>query len=184
MMNLFTAALGGGEGKLAAPTGEAIAAVQAQGRYLATITLTDGRAIEVVLEGASMPLTVANFLQLANANFYDGLTFHRVEPRFVIQGGCPVGNGTGSPGYRIKLEIAKTLRHKKGAISMARSQMPDSAGSQFFITLADTPFLDGQYAVFGWVKSGQDVVDAVKIGDRMQSVTVAPYAGTESCPLG
>lgn len=166
-----------------APSAEFTKQVKETGRYLATITLTDGRKIELVLEGAEMPYTSANFIQLAQSGYYDGVIFHRVEPGFVIQGGDPKGNGTGGPGYMIKLEISKTLKHTKGALSMARTQVPDSAGSQFFITLAPTPFLDGQYAVFGWVKSGMDVVESVKIGDKMSSVTVEPYAGTEPNPL-
>lgn len=168
---------------LAPPTREEAAAVRAQGRYLTTITMASGKVIEVVLEGTEMPYTVANMVKLANAKFYDGLAFHRVEPDFVIQGGDPSGDGTGGPGYLINLEISPFLRHKKGAISMARTPEPDSAGSQFFITLKATPFLDAKYAVFGWVKSGMDVVAAVKKDDKMKTVTVAPYAGKEPCPI-
>lgn len=171
------------QSRLTPPTPAEIEAVRQQGRYLATITMTDGRKIEIVLEGAETPLTVTNFVKLAQAHFYDGLTFHRVVPDFVIQGGDPNGNGAGGPGYAIKLEIAKGLKHKKGAISMARTAQPDSAGSQFFITLAATPHLDDQYAVFGWVKSGQDVVDSIRVGDKMKTVTVEPYSGTEPDPL-
>jgi peptidyl-prolyl cis-trans isomerase B (cyclophilin B) len=166
-----------------APTETQIQTVKETGRYLVTITMAKGGTIEIVLEGAEMPLTSANFIQLAGAGFYDGLTFHRVEPGFVIQGGDPRGNGMGGPGYMIKLEISPEFKHKKGAISMARSQARDSAGSQFFITLADTPFLDNGYAVFGWVKSGMNLVEGVRVGDTMTTVTVAPYAGTEACPL-
>jgi len=168
--------------KRKAPTPEQTAAVKKQGRYLATIMMKDGKKIEVVLEGGLMPYTVANFINLANSGFYNGLTFHRVEPGFVIQGGDPDGNGSGGPGYEIKLEISDRLIHTKGAISMARTSVPDSAGSQFFITLADAPFLDGSYAVFGWVKSGMNVVEKVKVGDVMQIVTVKPYAGKEPIP--
>jgi peptidyl-prolyl cis-trans isomerase B (cyclophilin B) len=169
-----------------APSRKDVEAVQTTGRYLATITMDTGKSIELVLEGSEMPYTVANFLQLAKAGFYNGLTYHRVEkdPQpFVIQGGDPNGDGSGSPGYMLNLEISPFLRHKKGALSMARTNRPDTAGCQFFITLADTPFLDGQYAVFGWVKSGQEVVDSVKAGDKMKSVTVEPYKGKEPCPL-
>jgi peptidyl-prolyl cis-trans isomerase B (cyclophilin B) len=166
-----------------APTKAQSDAVKEQGRYLATITLASGKVIEVVLEGAEMPYTVANFKQLADAKFYDGLNFHRVEPNFVIQGGDPNGDGSGGPGYMINLEINPFLKHKKGAISMARTNKPNTAGCQFFITLADTPFLDAGYAVFGWVKSGMEHVQQVKVGDKMASVTVEPYAGTEPCPL-
>ena len=138
---------------------------------------------EIVLEGAAMPYTTANLVHLIRAGFYNGLRFHRVVPDFVIQGGDPAGDGTGGPGYAIKLEIGQGLKHKKGAISMARAQHPDSAGSQFFVTLAATPNLDGAYAVFGWVKSGMDVVENVRAGDRMKTVTVEPYAGQEANPL-
>lgn len=166
-----------------APTTQEISAAQQQGRYLATITMQDGAKIEIVLEGAYMPYTVANFVKLANAKFYDGLVFHRVEENFVIQGGDPQGDGTGSPGYAINLEISPYLNHNKGAISMARSAQMDSAGSQFFITLDKANFLDRSYAVFGWAKSGMDVVEKVQVGDKMKSVTVQPYKGTEPCPI-
>ncbi len=168
---------------LHAPTADEVEAIRRQGRWLMTITMENGRHIEVVLEGAAMPYTTANLVQLIRAGFYNGLRFHRVVPGFVIQGGDPAGNGSGGPGYAIKLEIGTGLKHKKGAISMARAQHPDSAGSQFFLTLADTPHLDGAYAVFGWVKSGTDVVDSVQVGDRMTTVTVEPYAGQEANPL-
>jgi len=169
--------------KLHPPTPEEVESIRKQGRLLATITMADGKQIEVVLEGGAAPYTVANFVQLARAHFFDGLTFHRVVPGFVIQGGDPNGNGAGGPGYAIKLEIAQNLKHKKGAISMARSQHPDSAGSQFFITLGDTPHLDGGYAVFGWAKNGMDVVEGVREGDRMKTVTIEPYAGQEPAPI-
>jgi peptidyl-prolyl cis-trans isomerase B (cyclophilin B) len=178
--------------KSAPPTMQEAMAAQKQGRYLATITMADNKKIELVLEGAYMPYTVANFVKLAKAKFYDGLTFHRVvnedatedAPEFrIIQGGDPLGDGTGEPGYEINLEISPFLRHKSGAISMARTDIPDTAGSQFFITFSDAPFLDGQYAVFGWVKSGLDVVKTVKQSDIMKTVTVAPYKGTEKCPI-
>ncbi|HEY3416858.1 MAG TPA: peptidylprolyl isomerase [Armatimonadota bacterium] len=169
--------------RLSPPTPEEIDAAKAQGRYLVTITMDKGGIIEVVLEGAEMPLTTANLVKLIQTGYYNGLTFHRVVPDFVIQGGDPSGNGTGGPGYAIKLEISPKLKHKKGAISMARSQSPDSAGSQFFLCLADTPHLDSGYAVFGWTKSGQEVIDNVKVGDRMKTVTVEPYSGTEADPL-
>ncbi|MHB9026406.1 MAG: peptidylprolyl isomerase [Armatimonadota bacterium] len=167
----------------APPTPDEIATAKAQGRYLVTIAMEKGGTIEVVLDGSEMPLTTANLVKLVQSGYYNGLTFHRVVPDFVIQGGDPSGNGTGGPGYAIKLEISPTFKHKKGAISMARSQHPDSAGSQFFLCLADTPHLDNNYAVFGWTKSGQDVIDNVKVGDRMQTVTVEPYSGTEPNPL-
>ena len=165
------------------PIDSDIDAVKAQGRYLVTINMANGKTITIVLEGGEAPLTVANFVKLIEAGFYNGLNFHRVEPKFVIQGGDPNGNGMGGPGYAIDLEIASNLRHYRGAISMARSNAPNSAGSQFFITIGDANFLDGQYAVFGWVKEGQDVAESVRVGDKMTTVTVAPYSGDEPAPI-
>ncbi len=112
------------------------------------------------------PGTVANFVKLAESRFYDGLTFHRVIPGFVIQGGCPKGDGTGGPGYSIKGEFARNgfnnpLKHTRGVLSMARSMMPNSAGSQFFIMVDDAPYLDGQYAAFGKVTEGMETADAI-----------------------
>ena len=115
------------------------------------------------------PLTVASFIKLARNGFYDGLTFHRVEPGFVIQGGCPLGTGTGGPGYRLKAEFNDQL-HEAGAVAMARSQSPDSAGSQFYVCLEDAHFLDHNYTVFGRVTSGLDVARRIKIGDVMKVV--------------
>jgi len=115
------------------------------------------------------PLTVASFIKLARNRFYDGLTFHRVEPGFVIQGGCPQGTGTGGPGYRLKAEFNDRL-HDAGAVAMARAQSPDSAGSQFYICLEDAHFLDRQYTVFGHVTSGLDVARRIKVGDKMQVI--------------
>ena len=119
------------------------------------------------------PITTSNFIELAEKNFYDGLKFHRVEPNFVIQGGCPQGTGTGGSGKNIKLEISPNLKHgDAGAVAMARSAQPDSASSQFYITLAPTPFLDGNYAVFGRVTEGLDVVRNIRVGDTMNSVRI------------
>lgn len=115
------------------------------------------------------PGTVASFIKLARNGFYNGLTFHRVEPKFVIQGGCPHGTGTGGPGYRLKAEFNDRL-HDAGAVAMARSQSPDSAGSQFYVCLEDAHFLNHQYTVFGHVTSGLDVARRVKVGDEMQVV--------------
>ena len=122
--------------------------------------------IEVELDPSSAPLTVENFVKLANKGFYKGLTFHRVIKGFMIQGGCPKGNGTGGPGYAIKGEFAANgvnnpLKHTRGVISMARAMDPNSAGSQFFIMHQDAPHLDGQYAAFGKVVKGIEVVDAI-----------------------
>ena len=122
--------------------------------------------IEVELDPKVAPLTVENFIKLTNKGFYNGLTFHRVIKGFMIQGGCPKGNGTGGPGYCIKGEFAANgvdnpIKHERGVISMARAADPDSAGSQFFIMHKNAPHLDGQYAAFGKVINGIEVVDAV-----------------------
>ena len=132
----------------------------------ATIEMASGAKIVVELLPEVAPNTVNNFIHLAQQGFYDGLIFHRVIPNFMIQGGDPDGNGTGGPGYSIPGEFSDNgfdnpLQHEKGVISMARSQMPDSAGSQFFITVAGTPFLDRQYAAFGRVISGQEEADRI-----------------------
>ncbi len=118
------------------------------------------------------PITTKNFIDLTNKGFYNGLTFHRVEPGFVIQGGDPKGNGTGGSGKTIPLEIAPSLTHKKGAVGMARSQDPNSASSQFYICLEDAKFLDKNYAVFGQVKEGQDVAAKIKKGDKILRATI------------
>ena len=110
-------------------------------------------------------------MTLAKKGFYDGLVFHRVEPGFVVQGGDPKGDGTGGPGYKVKAEFNKQ-KHVRGVVAMARSNDPDSAGSQFYITLAPANFLDGKYTVFGKVTSGMDVVDKIKVGDKMKSVKI------------
>lgn len=112
------------------------------------------------------PITVENFEKLAGEKFYDGLTFHRVIPGFMIQGGCPRGTGTSGPGYQIKGEfaangVANDLKHERGVLSMARAMDPDSAGSQFFIMVADAPHLDGQYAAFGKVTEGMEAADKI-----------------------
>ncbi|MBR0482082.1 MAG: peptidylprolyl isomerase [Firmicutes bacterium] len=112
------------------------------------------------------PKSAENFEKLANSGFYDGLTFHRVIPGFMIQGGCPIGNGTGGPGYSIFGEFSANgfkndLKHTRGVLSMARAADPNSAGSQFFIMVDDAPHLDGQYAAFGKVTSGIETADAI-----------------------
>lgn len=116
-----------------------------------------------------MPVTVENFDKLVNSNFYDGLTFHRVQD-WVIQGGDPQGNGMGGPGWTIPLETNPELKNVRGAVAMARSLDPNSAGSQFYILKKDMPSLDGQYAVFGKVIQGMEVVDQIQPGDKMESV--------------
>ncbi len=119
------------------------------------------------------PNTVANFKALAGRGFYDGLTFHRVIPGFVAQGGDPKGNGTGGPGYHIKAEF-NSHKHVTGAVAMARGPDPDSAGSQFYICYGAHPHLDGHYTVFGQVIEGQDVVDRITKGTVMRKVSVLP----------
>ena len=130
------------------------------------ITMANGGVIEGELYPEKAPQSVYNFIDLANHNYYDGLIFHRVISGFMIQGGCPEGTGMGGPGYCIKGEFffngfKNDLRHKRGVLSMARSSSPNSAGSQFFIMHEDSKHLDGQYAAFGKVTSGMDVVDAI-----------------------
>lgn len=135
---------------------------------------TDKGTIKFLLYEDGAPITAANFIELAGRGFYDGLKFHRVEPGFVIQGGCPYGTGTGGSGKNIKLEVSPDLRHgEAGAVAMARSAQPDSASSQFYITLGPAPFLDNNYAVFGRVTEGLDVVRAIRVGDRMTKVTIS-----------
>ena len=133
---------------------------------LATIEMADGGVMRLELYPEIAPITVKNFIDLANSGFYDGLIFHRVIAGFMIQGGDPTGTGMGGPGYQIKGEFAANgvendLSHERGVISMARAMDYDSAGSQFFIMHADVPQLDGQYAAFGRVIEGIEVVDAV-----------------------
>ena len=130
------------------------------------ITMANGSVIEGELYPEKAPQSVANFVDLCNHNYYDGLIFHRVIPGFMIQGGCPEGSGMGGPGYCIKGEFffngfKNDLKHKRGVLSMARSSSPNSAGSQFFIMHQDAKHLDGQYAAFGKVTSCMDVVDAI-----------------------
>lgn len=135
------------------------------------ITLETGGEIRMEFYPKDAPKTVENFVVLAKKGFYNGLTFHRVVPDFVVQGGCPKGNGAGGPGYTIKAEF-NTQKHLRGAVAMARSQHPDSAGSQFYICYGPTPHLDGSYTVFGRVVAGMEHVDRIKQGDRMTSVTI------------
>jgi peptidyl-prolyl cis-trans isomerase B (cyclophilin B) len=171
-----------------------------QGKAI-VVMMVKGKPITIEVDGNNAPITAGNFIDLVQKGFYNNLTFHRVEPAFVVQGGDPKGNGTG--GYipkgqtqerRIPLEIKikgspaptysegfepsqivtqpPTLTHKRGVIAMARSQMPDSASSQFYITLTQKDFLDGQYAVFGKVLTGMEVVDSIKVGDKITSAKV------------
>ena len=130
------------------------------------ITMQAGGVIDLELDAQAAPITVENFLKLVNDGFYDGLTFHRIIPGFMIQGGCPEGTGMGGPGWHIKGEFARNgvanpIKHTRGVISMARAMDPNSAGSQFFIMHDDAPHLDGGYAAFGHVVAGMDVVDRI-----------------------
>ncbi len=119
------------------------------------------------------PLHAAAFLKLADAGFYDGLAFHRVEPGFVVQGGDPRGDGTGGPGYHLKAEF-NARPHRRGTVAMARASDPDSAGSQFYICLDDASFLDRKYTVFGQMTEGFEALDAIRRGDVMTSIKVEP----------
>lgn len=152
------------------------------------IEMENGDIMKGELYPEIAPVTVENFEKLVNDGFYDGLIFHRVIPGFMIQGGCPKGNGTGGPGWNIKGEFSMNgfqndLKHTRGVLSMARSMMPDSAGSQFFIMVADAPHLDGQYASFGKIIEGMEAADAIvmtkrdmmdkpKTPQRMKKVTI------------
>ncbi len=136
------------------------------GKYNVEIAVKDYGTIQAELDADAAPITVTNFVKLAKDGFYDGLTFHRIISGFMIQGGDPNGNGTGGAEEKIKGEFANNgvenpLSHTRGAISMARAQAPDSASSQFFIVHEDSLFLDGDYAVFGYVTEGMEVVDAI-----------------------
>ena len=157
--------------------------------------MENGKVITAELYPEIAPNTVANFVNLVEQGFYNGLIFHRVIPGFMIQGGDPQGTGMGGPGYTIKGEFARNgyrennLRHKRGVLSMARSMMPNSAGSQFFIMHADAPHLDGEYAAFGKVTEGIEVVDEIAmvntnrqdrplVEQKMAKVTVDTFGVT------
>ena len=148
------------------------------GEHHAEIVVQDYGTIKVELDADQAPITVQNFIDLANSGFYDGLTFHRIIEGFMIQGGDPNGDGTGGSGHTIRGEFTQngvnnTLSHTRGAISMARSSAMNSASSQFFIVHEDSTYLDGSYAVFGYVTEGMDVVDAIAT-----SVTAEDSNGT------
>lgn len=138
------------------------------------MTMQNGDVIKIELYPDIAPISTDNFVSLIQKKFYDGLIFHRVIPGFMIQGGCPQGTGTGGPGYQIKGEfrangVANNLTHTRGVLSMARAMNPDSAGSQFFIMHKDSPHLDGQYAAFGKVTEGMDVVDRIAATETNRS---------------
>ena len=145
---------------------------------IVTINMEDGGVIKAELYPEIAPNTVRYFIDLINRGFYDGIIFHRVIPGFMIQGGCPEGTGMGGPGYSIKGEFTSNgfkndLKHSRGVLSMARTMIPDSAGSQFFIMVADSPHLDGQYASFGKVVEGMEVAD--KIVNSKRDYSDKPY---------
>ena len=153
-------------GQTQADTSASASAAEPIGKYTAVIDIADYGAITLELDGDSAPLTVANFVKLAKDGFYDGLTFHRIMDGFMMQGGDPKGNGTGGSEETIPGEFRANgydnpISHTRGAISMARASDPNSASSQFFICQADSTFLDGNYAAFGHVTEGMDVVDAI-----------------------
>lgn len=160
---------------LAFTGGEAMAkknkSTQAKGKIPMMIIETAHGTIEAELYSEDAPKTVARITELANKKFYDGLTFHRVIPGFVAQGGDPVGNGTGGSGQNLKAEFNKR-KHVEGTLAMARAADPDSADSQFYISLGAHPHLDNQYTVFGQVTKGMDAVKKLKVGDKMTKVTV------------
>ncbi len=146
--------------------------------YTVTITMKDGGVMKGELYPDVAPITVENFKKLCDEQFYDGLTFHRIIKGFMIQGGDPDGNGTGGPGYSIKGEFAANgipndLKHTRGVLSMARAMDPNSAGSQFFVMHQDAPHLDGQYAAFGKITEGLDVLD--QIADVKTNWSDAPW---------
>jgi len=149
-----------------------------QGKYYVQFDIADYGVITAELDADTAPITVTNFLNLVDAGFYDGLTFHRIISGFMIQGGDPNGNGTGGSGQTIKGEfqsngVANSMKHERGVLSMARSMAKDSASSQFFIMHESAPHLDGEYAAFGRVLTGMEVVDAI-----CQNVPVTDYNGT------
>jgi cyclophilin family peptidyl-prolyl cis-trans isomerase len=153
------------------PTGDELTELATEAASVRARISTEKGDIVFTFYPADAPQHSAAFIKLARAGYYDGLTFHRVEPGFVIQGGCPDGNGTGGPGYQLDAEFNEN-KHIQGTVAMARSSNPNSAGSQFYICLDDAPFLNRQYTVFGHVVEGQSVVDAIRKGDVMTTVTI------------
>ncbi len=161
-----TTADNGDDGTISSTVSEAEEEIEVEDSYTAVIKVKDRGEITVELDGKTAPITVANFVSLAKSGFYDGLTFHRIIEGFMIQGGDPLGNGTGGSDKTIKGEfstngVENEIKHLRGVISMARSMDPDSASSQFFIMHENASHLDGQYAAFGKVISGMEVVDAL-----------------------
>ena len=136
------------------------------------IVNTSKGPIEATLQPSAAPVTVANFLNLAKRGYYDGLTFHRVIPQFMIQGGDPTGTGSGGPGYRFEDEVKSGLKHDKPGIFSMANAGPGTNGSQFFITHVPTPHLDGRHTVFGFTTKGQDVVNAIRMGDKIEKIEI------------
>ena len=132
--------------------------------------------ISLTIYALNTPITAANFLNLASRGYYNGITFHRVIPNFMIQGGDPTGTGAGGPGYQFEDEFDASLRHDRAGILSMANAGPNTNGSQFFITHGPTPHLDGKHSVFGVVLEGQDVVDAIEQGDTMEKVSVVDDA--------
>ncbi len=165
------------------PTGDELTALAAEAKTARARIATPKGDIVFSFYPDEAPQHSAAFIKLARAGFYDGLTFHRYEPGFVIQGGDPSGNGTGGPGYTIDAEFSE-LKHVKGTVAMARSSNPNSAGSQFYIVLDDAPFLNRQYTVFGQVVEGQNVVDQIRAGDVMTKVTIEGGAADGGSEVG
>ena len=165
-VSMLLAGCGGSGSQPEEPAAPEVTKAEGIGIHHAEIDIADYGTVSVELDGDEAPLTVQNFMDLANAGFYDGLTFHRIIDGFMIQGGDPNGNGTGGSGTDITGEfssngIENNIAHEKGVISMARSQDPNSASSQFFIMVEAAPHLDGEYAAFGHVTSGQEIVDQI-----------------------
>lgn len=168
---------------------ESTEAIDAAGKHHIEIQVKDYGTIKAELDGDTAPITVANFLKLAESGFYDGLTFHRIIDGFMIQGGDPKGNGTGGADKTIKGEFSQNgvenkLSHVRGTLSMARSQDMDSASSQFFIVQSDSTYLDGQYAAFGTVTEGMELVDKIckdtPVQDNNGTVSAADQPVIES----
>ena len=158
--------------KPAPPTAAEVAKAKQTGKYTVTVVTTKG-TVTLQLDGKAAPRHVANMVKLTQRGFYNGIKFHRVVPGFVAQAGDPLGTGAGGPGYTIKDE-ASSLKHAKGALGMAKTSMPDSAGSQWYICLEPLPKLDGRYTVFGKVTQGMAVVEKIAQGDKITKMTVKP----------
>lgn len=162
--------------RLSPPTETEIAQYRERAATSSVQIMTTQGVMTFELFPDAAPIHVANFMKLAESGFYTNLTFHRVEPGFVVQGGDPNGDGTGGPGYQIPAEF-NDHNHRTGTLAMARSRDPNSAGSQFYITLAPQPALDGQYTVFGQIVTGADIPAKIQRGDLILSMTIIPRGG-------